>query len=315
MSAATPPSPPFLFDLGLAPVLTLQGPDARRFANGMFTQNVRDLAVGAAARSAMTDDRGRILGLLDLYCTDQEGFLLVLEGVDGDWFQERYGMYIVFDDVEMADLSGELVLLSVQGQGAGQVVQQALGGADPALGHRLVDGVHLLARDRAATGGWDLLVPHERADALRADLAVAGAQPAALDELLALRVRAGLPTWPADRSGERTFVHELGLRDLVCSFDKGCYVGQEVINRMDTMGRPTRRLLGLTIQGAELPPEGTTVQLDGATIGRMGTAARVGDQLQALAVLQKKGWAPGTSVTLTTANASWPAIVSTLPFD
>ncbi len=309
------PTPaPQHFDLGLLPVVTLTGPDARRFSNGMFTQNVRDLAVGAGARSAMTDDRGRVLGLMDLYCTADETFLLVLEGVDGEWFQERYGMYIVFDDVTLADLTGQLQVLSVQGDGADAVVAAALGVALPDGDHRIHGTVQVLRCDRTGTSGWDLLVPPIEVAALQERLAEAGATVASTEDLRAARVVKGLPTWPDDASGERTFVHELGLRDSLLSFDKGCYVGQEVINRMDTMGKATRKLRGLALAGDGLPAPGATVAIGGKASGRVGSAAAVGGRHLALAVVQRAGWEPGTAVEVTQDDRSWSGTIEALPF-
>lgn len=313
----TQPTSPaaLLFNLGPVPVVTLEGPDARRFANGMFTQNVRDLVEHAGARSAMTDDRGRVLGLLDLYCTAPDAFLLVLEGVDSDWFQSRYGMFIVFDDVEVEDLTGSVALLSVQGPAASACVAAALDAAPPTQGHQLAGDVRVLSRDRTGLGGWDLLVPTARLDAVHQALVAQGAEAADAASLQALRVHAGQPLWPVDRTGERTFVHELRLRDQVCSFNKGCYVGQEVINRMDTMGKLTRQLQGLKIAGTTPPEPGAALSLDGDEVGVLGSVAQVEGRLEGLAVLRKKAWAVGTCLQIGPPEAGCTATVCELPFD
>src|SRR4051812_20902280 len=88
------------YDLADHGVVTLVGPHARRFSNGMFTNNVRDLAVGRWNTSAMVDDKARLQGLLDLYATAPDAFLAVLEGVTPEAFEARYGKYIIFDDLE-----------------------------------------------------------------------------------------------------------------------------------------------------------------------------------------------------------------------
>ncbi len=297
-----------IFDLGVPQVVRLEGPDARRFSNGMFTQNVRDLPVGGATRSAMTDDRGRVLGLMDLCCPADDSFLVVLEGVSAEWFEERYGRFIVFDDVELTDHSGELALLTVQGPGADAAIGELLGGSLSEGGVAVLGERYVVRRDRAGRGGRDLLVPAgaaaEHLEAARDQGLVIG-EP---EDLEVLRVRSGQPRWPVDRSGERTFVHELGLVPTVCSFTKGCYVGQEVINRMDTMGRPTKRLCGLVL------PAGTRcedeVLLDGGKVGRLGSSVEVDGTVYALAVLGKAAWEPGTEVQVGEAVG----VVSALPF-
>ncbi|MFT5459664.1 MAG: glycine cleavage system aminomethyltransferase T, partial [Myxococcota bacterium] len=70
-------------------VVGLHGPDARRFANGMFTNNVRDLAVGQWGRSFGLDDRGRIIMQIDVLCVGEQGFEVIVEG-GADGFVERY---------------------------------------------------------------------------------------------------------------------------------------------------------------------------------------------------------------------------------
>ena len=262
----------------------------------------------------MTDDRGRVLGLMDLYCTSEEKFLVLLEGVDGEWFQERYGMYIVFDDVEMKDLSGERHLLSIQGPAATQAIGQALGEEPSPLGHQVLADVEVLARDRTGDGGWDLLGTIPVLQALKEHFQENGTPLGSPDELNARRVHAGLPSWPADRGGQRSFVHELRLRNEVCSFNKGCYVGQEVINRMDTMGKLTRQLQGLQVDGDAPPPLGTPIHLNGEVVGAVGSTAIYQGQIEALAVLRKKAWSPGTVVDLVLESGTQQATVCKLPF-
>ena len=114
-----------LLDLSDRGVMSLVGPDARRFCNGMFTNNVRDVPVGVARASAMVDDKARIQGLIDLWCVEAASFLAVLEGVTPEAFEARYGKYIIFDDVELGDESAALGLVGVQGPEAAAVLGRA----------------------------------------------------------------------------------------------------------------------------------------------------------------------------------------------
>ena len=114
-----------LVDLGHVQTVRLSGPDARRFTNGMFTNNIRDLQPGECVRSAMCDDRGRVQGLLDVLCTAEDTFEGVLEGVSAEWFESRYGLYIVFDDVEMETFEDAPWVLSLQGPKAAEILATA----------------------------------------------------------------------------------------------------------------------------------------------------------------------------------------------
>jgi folate-binding protein YgfZ len=294
-------------------VVAIEGPDARRFGNGMFTQNVDAMAVGSGVRSAFCDDRGRILGVMDLYCTAPEAFLVVLEGVPAADFLERFSRFVVFDDVEMTDHTDDVALITLQGLGT-DAVWKAGGNPAPDRGWG-GESPHGVGRhDRTGLGGYDFLLRREDARAAHEALQQAGAMPAGPEVLEVLRVEAGLPRWPVDM-GERAFPHEMGLRDTVLDFDKGCYVGQEIINRMDTRGTVRRQLAGMRVEGEELPPHGAEVRAEGEGVGVL-TSPVWSPQWGALglSVLRKPYDQTGTPVAVVAGERRWEAVVSALPF-
>jgi hypothetical protein len=138
-------------DLSHLGKVTLAGPDARRFANGMFTNNITRLAAGQGNRSAMCDDRGRVQGLLDLYCTGEQSFFGVLDGVTPAWFEARYEKFIVFDDVEMQVIDKGPWILSIQGPRAGEIVA-ALGLPVPANDHDHAGDGGIIVREENVPG-------------------------------------------------------------------------------------------------------------------------------------------------------------------
>lgn len=303
-------------DVGPTAAVQVSGPDARRFCNGMFTNNVRDLPVGGTNRSAMVEDRGRVCGFLDLLCEGPDRFLVILDGIDGPAFFERYAKYVVFDDVTFEDLAGALHTLSFQGPDAGAAVVSA-GLEVPAPGTFLtLDTAIVHARRRSPAGGFDLVVPNTVIDAWRARIgAIAPWVPADLAEVL--RVTAGRPSFPAD-TGDKRLPHELGLRDELLSFDKGCYLGQESINRIDVMGQVKRQLSGIRIAGdGDLPPVGAEVRAADGVVGELTSPVRLpGDGgYFGLAVLKKPADTPGTAVTVSAGGVAWTGVVEALPFD
>lgn len=305
-----------IVDLAHLGTANLVGPDARRFCNGMFTNNVRRLQPGQGNRNCMCDDRGRIQGLLDLYCTDDDAFQVVLEGVAPAWFEQRYQMYIVFDDVELTVSAGEPWVLSVQGPDAADVLGR-LGLPVPEGDHDHVvvpgaegPGLRVARKDRTGLGGFDLLVP----DAVVAETweaaLHAGAMPFGHAALDALRIAAGRARWPDEQAGR--YPHELRIETETCSFDKGCYVGQEVLNRIDVKGTVNRRLFGLVMDEDALPPAGAVVAAE-TDLGVVTSSARVDGRPLALAILKKPGWEPGLRVQVR-AGVTVGATVSDLPF-
>jgi folate-binding protein YgfZ len=301
-----------LLDLSHLPVILITSPDARRWCNGMFTNNIRKLTPGEGSRSAMCDDRGRVQGLIDLYCTADDAFLGVLDGVALAWFQKRYGMFMVLDDIELEDFEDELVVLSVQGPDAAGLLA-GLGLPAPETDHGHLTGsfdgaeVRVARRDRTGLSGLDLIVPAEQAEALWSALIDAGAAPLGQEALDALRILSGQARWPQDGT-DKSMVHELRLNEECCAFDKGCYVGQEVINRVDVKGAIQKRLTGLRISGDA--PLGSAVMLEESTIGTLTSAAIVHGQQVGLAVLRKTAWEPGTAVTIQPADG--PPIPATV---
>jgi folate-binding protein YgfZ len=119
----------------------------------------------------------------------------------------------------------------------------------------------------------DLLVPRERGAGVMAALVAAGADPAGLWAFEALRVEARRPRFGFE-TDHRTIPHEVGWIGRAVHLDKGCYRGQETVARVQNLGKPPRRLVLVHLSGDsdELPEPGTPVQLDGRTVGFLGTA-------------------------------------------
>jgi folate-binding protein YgfZ len=305
-----------LVDLANVGSVTLSGPDARRFCNGMFTNNIRRLTPGQGNRNAMCDDRGRIQGLMDIYCTDEDSFLGVLEGVSAAWFEERYQLYIVFDDVEMTVSDAAPWVLSVQGPETDAVLAKlGLPIPEESGDHvQVEDGIRVCRKNRTGAGGVDLLVPADVLTPTFEALAAAGATPvghAAFDQA---RILAGRARWPHDGT-EKSLVHELRLEDEVCNFDKGCYLGQEVINRIDVKGQVTKRLSGLALAQDALPPAGAELWRGDKAVGWVTAAVRSGGQALALAIVRKAAWDLGTEVEIRAGDKVVSATVVDLPFE
>ncbi|MCB9674601.1 MAG: hypothetical protein H6737_05750 [Alphaproteobacteria bacterium] len=261
-------------------VIEIVGEAARRFCNGQFTNNARDLPVGRHQFTAMTDDRGRLVGLADLVCVADDRFLVALEGGDAEAFEERYRMLLMLEDLEVVP-------------------------KDFAI-HTVQDGAPDLAgmswrAPRSVRGGVDVLGPLP-------ERVLEVARRAEPGELEALRIEAGWPRWPVDAS-DKQLPHELGLRATHLHFEKGCYVGQEIIHRVDVMGQVRKQLVGLRLSA---PAEvGADVLAGDKKVGRVGGSAEhpVHGRI-ALAVVRNENAAPGTPVAVDGA----PAEVSALPF-
>jgi folate-binding protein YgfZ len=281
----------------LGGVVALKGKDVRRFANGMFTNNVQDLPVGQVQRSAMCDAKGRILGLLDLALPADDLAILVLEGMAAADFEAHYGKYVIMDDVEIEDRTARTRVFTLQGDGAADSLRAA--------GLPVPDGYSdgIWRRDRGGRG-FDLLAASEPSIA---------AERVGVNSIEVLRVEAGKVRWPVDAPG-RFLLQELGLRDEVCHFEKGCYVGQEIIHRVDVMGTLKRALAGVRADGP-LAGGDWEVSVGGQVVGKLTSPVEsprhgwIG-----LAVLRKPHDEPGTAVQLVSGDRTVAGRVSGLPF-
>jgi folate-binding protein YgfZ len=130
-----------------------------------------------------------------------------------------------------------------------------------------------------------------------AQLSQAGVRPGSMDEFHALRIEAGFP-WHGVDISEDHIAQEAGRTDRTISFNKGCYLGQEPIARLDAMGHTNRELRGILIAGDTVPQPGAAVVRDGVEVGKITSAAWSPRRqaVVALAMLRVAAGAPGTTL-------------------
>jgi folate-binding protein YgfZ len=239
----------------------------------------------------LVDDRGRLFGLLDLLCTKDDTFVALLDGISTAEFLERFEKFVVFDDVTMTEHS-PWVRFTAQGPAVAQPPQGRF------VEH---DGGVVLPSRRSPAGGIDHLVPPGIPPGL-------GGLRVGPEDIDALRILAGRVAHPQD-TGDKGLPHELGLREETLSFEKGCYVGQEAINRIDVRGGVKRSLAGVHVPE---PRDATPDVVTGETVvGRLtSTVLLPNGALFGLAVLRKPADTPGTAVTVGGARGT----VTALPF-
>lgn len=287
-----------LYVPGTIGVLRLDGEDAQRFCNSMLTNNFRDMAPGDSNHSAITDNKGRIEAFVDGHMIAPGRFILVFDGADMEWAHDRLDMYIIMDPIDLTLLHETHTLLHLSGPSAAEELANL--GMYPEGQATEFEGGVVLPSDRTGRPGWDLLVRHDLAQEIWSQLRDSGATPIGTWAAEAGRIRAGIPRFPQD-IGKRAFPHEMGLRDRICSFTKGCYMGQEVINRMDTMGRLNKRLVQIALQEPLSTP--TEAMADDAPIGTLTSFTRVGPPI-ALGILRPVVWEEGSTLQVDSRDAS-----------
>jgi tRNA-modifying protein YgfZ len=234
-------------------VIAVKGEDARRLLNGLLTTDIALVAPGTARFAALLTPQGKIA---------VDGF--VAQGSRADTlmvdcpraltsrFVERLNFYKLRAKAQVEDVSGEIgVLAAWDGTGT---VQDGLAFDDPRL---------------PSLGLRVILEPQ----AVEATAAALGARLTDLQTYEAHRIALGVPSGGTDFAYGDAYPHEADMDQLHgVDFDKGCYVGQEVVSRMEHRGRARTRVVPVTYTG-NAPPVGAPVRAGGKGVGTMGSAA------------------------------------------
>ena len=313
-----------LLDRSAVGRLSLTGQDALDLLNRLSTNELMTLEAGQGAPTVLTSNKGRILDLLlVLRLADR---LLVLTSPENrqkvaDWID----FYTFVEDVTVRDVTEEEALLSVAGPGAGALLDELTGQAVSSLGlHRSIEasigGVEAtVARtDFVRLPGYDLVVAAAQRQQLWGDLIERGRgadlRPVGTETLEVARVEQGVPAYGAELSEDFNPL-EAGLKEFI-SFTKGCYVGQEVVARLDTYDKVQKRLVGLRWDAEGNPTPGAKLVLDGKQVGVMTSAVR-SPRMKAgigLGYVRKTHVQPGTVLPLETADGWIDVEVAELPF-
>ena len=212
-------------------VLRLKGDDQRTWLNGQVTADVRTTQPGDAVYSLAVNVKGRVL--TDLWVLDQAGSLLVLLPLSTlETVRASLERQIIMEDVEL-ELDEQTRVLSAQG---------------PAAAKASAGMQRVFPCAELGDSGVFVLVDAGERDAQLATLTRAAEREhgCAVDEsgFTLARVRLGRPALGLD-FGERTYPQEAGLKGLAVSFNKGCYLGQEVVCTLEHRGKLSRRLVRL----------------------------------------------------------------------
>jgi folate-binding protein YgfZ len=250
-----------LYDLNWRAKIAVTGGDRVRWLNGMVTNNVRDLAPGHGVYAFMLNAQGRIQA--DLYAFQRGDSLLVdTEHAQRGKILQLFDHFIIADDVEIADVSDKLTAVGLTGPEAHAVLERA-GIAVPDLAHlQFADvtwqqkTVTLLHSGEEARESWQVWIhPEQRADLWNA-LVHAGARPTGTAALNLFRISRGIPQFAVDIR-ERDLPQETG-QTRALNFTKGCYLGQEIVERIRSRGAVHRQFTAFAVEGT-LPEPGAKI--------------------------------------------------------
>ncbi len=251
----------------------LTGSDRVRWLNGIVTNNVRDLPIGRGVYAFVLNPQGRILG--DLFAFNREKSLLV----DTDISQLEkvlaiFDRYIIMDDVEVN--RENLSAVGIKGPKAGGILAKA-GFEIPDLEPlEFVDlvwkgiSVTVVRGDSPKIDEYAIWAAPEDITVLVDSLIAAGAKKVGADSLDLMRIAEGVPQYGRDIR-ERDLPQETNQQRAL-HFTKGCYIGQEIVERIRSRGNVHRTFTGFDVTGT-VPPPGTKLHVEGKEVGEITSSA------------------------------------------
>jgi folate-binding protein YgfZ len=308
-----------VFAAGFRTLIAATGDDRVTFLQGMLSNDVKRVVPGQGVYAAFLTQQGRLVSDLRVYA-ESDRLLLDVPTWRRAALEEGLGRFIVADDVELT-AADEQPLVGIEGPLARAIVGEALGTTDlpqTAYAHQRLafESAPLLVVAVSEVEGDGLLLcgPEHIGPALFEACIEAGAQPLGMRALDVLRVEAGV-AWPGVDTDDATLIMEAG-RQAAISFTKGCYLGQEVVERVSARGHVNRQIAGLIIDGDDVPRSGAQVTVDGHEVGYVTSVVR-SESLRhtiALAMVQVKHAAPGERVAVDANGTATAATVAALPF-
>jgi folate-binding protein YgfZ len=300
-------------------VIRMVGEDRVSFLHGMCSNDIKGLAPGEVIAALFLTERAHLVADAVVWAVP-DALLIETERALWPAAREQLERFLVADDVEMEELNDEAVI-RVDGPLSAEIIASVFGEPAAARGtwrySEAAGGVRIASVIRWDAPAFAIIAERCGASEIVARLLAAGTGrevrevvPQAAE---IVRVESGTARVGADTDA-RTLALEARAEPAI-SFNKGCYVGQETVERATARGALKRRLMGLWLSNARLPAAGAQVMLDGKEIGHLTSPVRsprlgpIG-----LAILHHSAWTSGTAVTLRDADGDIRATVSDLPF-
>ncbi len=271
--------------------LVITGADRLAWLNGLTTCDVAKKKVGEATYGLVVARNGRVLADVVVFI-DEERLVLALPASVAETLRLHFEHYLVMEDAQVEPGSAAFETWFVHGPRSIELLEKARGAG--AIG---------AAMDRTGLGGAVIFAAGDHIDEVRRQVTLAAAEVGGVigDDTgwRALRLERGVAEFGEDFD-DTTYPQEAGLEKVAVSFDKGCYLGQEVICMLEMRGHVKRRLTPLVLDATGVPPPGTGVtDLAGVVVGEVTSAALSPTLGRAIALaMVKRAQAQPSSVVL-----------------
>jgi folate-binding protein YgfZ len=314
-------------------VIRMSGDDRASFLHGMCSNDIKGLKPGGLVAALFLTERAHLIAEANVWAT-ADALLLEMERTLWPAVRAHLERFLVADDVEFEE-SGDSIrhdgviqpasVIQIDGPRAAETVAAVFGtpaSLPGALRFGEAQAGTLVAQvTRWGAPAFTILAGRANAPEIVARMVAGVGQVREVNEVREvsmeageiLRVESGTARVGVD-TNDKTIALEARMEPAI-SFNKGCYIGQETVERATARGALKRRLMGLRIDGARVPSTGARVMLAGKEIGHLTSplrSPRLG--VLALAILHHSAWMPGTAVRIQDGDGELAAAVSELPF-
>ena len=294
------------------------GDDGLDLLNRLSTNKVIDLTAGQGAPTILTTDRGRILDLIGVVNVDEYILLITSPGAQQQVI-DFLDKYTIMEDLTIEDVTEESSMFSVLGPDSKAAVASAAGttlGALPTYHSVTVEiggqEVRIVHRPFGALASYDILKDTVAKTGVWKHLAASGITPVGEEAFEAARLNYSVPEYGREIS-EAYNPLEAGLIGSI-DFAKGCYIGQEVIARLDTYQKIQKHLVRLEFSADATVSEGDVLTNSGQEVGKVTSVTNIptGLGLVGMAYIRKASASPGNVLELA-APSSGQAEITALP--
>ena len=290
------------------------GPDRTRYLHAVLTNNIRDLQTGESTVSVLLNSQGHILAELETYVF-ADRIRVATYAMIREQTAATLEKFIIMDDATLTDVTGQIGAIALEGPRTPEVLA-ALGApaidalAELSFVEAEVGGVRceIVKRSPGGVSGAEFVALTEDLPRLWSVLIEAarkvGGGPVGYDALNALRLEEGIPWFGYDFDAS-VIPHEAGLEFSHISYTKGCYTGQEIVERVRSRGHVNRKRVGVAFSGGEVPAPKTKLFANGAEVGyvtRAGYSYALGRPI-GMAYIRAEHNAVGSRLTYTGGEA------------
>ena len=303
-------------------VITAKGKETFSFLQSQTTNDVLQIQIGQGQNSAVTDRQARLIANFSIHRVGEDEAFILIETSLKEILLNHLESYHFREEVEFSTLDGQL--MAIQGPKSSLILEKVFNQKNllekPNDILKLTLGKHqvnLIIKSLTGEEGQILCFPNELECELTQLILKNDPPPIRVHEAAreVLRIEAGIPIYNKDMD-KKNILPETGLEHTSVSYNKGCYIGQEVIARIKTYGAPNFALMGLTVEGVLTPPYNGTLKLGDKKIGTIKSSVRsvTLDKVITLAYLHKEHRSPDIEMEATIDGKPFKVKTCLLPF-